>query len=77
LLQINRVPLHRGVEWGGEIKATARLTNMNRTQALCDLLVLIFRRCSEKQPIVIALDDVQWMDAASWWGLYKLNPVYT
>ena len=50
---------------------------MNRTQALCDLLVLIFRRCSEKQPIVIALDDVQWMDAASWWGLYKLNPVYT
>lgn len=50
----------------GETRATKRLTNMNRTQALCDLLVLIFRRCSERQPIVVALDDVQWMDVASW-----------
>jgi len=46
---------------------------MSRVQALCDLIVLIFRRCSERQPIVITVDDCHWLDASSWAVIHALS----
>jgi predicted ATPase len=44
-------------------------TNMNqqvRTASIQEILLKIIRSQTEVNPVVIILDDVQWLDAASW-----------
>ena len=45
---------------------TSQMTGQTRSEAIRDLLVKLFKNLTEEYPMVIVLDDVQWLDAASW-----------
>ena len=49
-----------------ENEATSRLTAQSRAEIIADTLVRLLQRAAASRPLVLALDDCQWLNPASW-----------
>lgn len=49
-----------------ETAVTAAMQAQGRADALRDLTGLLLRRAAARRPLLVAIDDAQWLDSASW-----------